>query len=33
MFAADHGKNNRASQGLLDDDWEPEPIEALTGNI
>lgn len=27
------GKNIRSSQALLEDEWEPEPIEALTGQL
>jgi hypothetical protein len=30
---ADGGKNIRSSQALLEDEWEPEPIEALTGQL
>jgi len=31
LIIADSGANIRSSQALLDDEWEPEPIEALTG--
>jgi len=27
----DNGSNIRSSQALLEDEWEPEPIEALSG--
>lgn len=33
FFSADQSKPQRSSQALLDDEWEPEPIEALTGSF
>lgn len=33
LFLADNGGNIRSSQAFLDDEWEPEPIEALTGEF
>jgi hypothetical protein len=31
FIIADGGANIRSSQSLLEDEWEPEPIEALSG--
>lgn len=33
FILADNGGHARSSQALLDDEWEPEPIEALTGEL
>jgi hypothetical protein len=34
LILADSNANNlRSSQAFLDDEWEPEPIEALTGKF
>ena len=31
FVSADTANQIRSSQSLLEDEWEPEPIEALTG--
>ena len=33
FILADNAGHTRSSQALLDDEWEPEPIEALTGEL